>query len=202
MPNFWKLIPQEIFEKFGELPVLKTYGKGEIVFSEQDEFTGFYVVATGKFKVYNLNENGKEAILKISGEEEAIAAPLFFSGMKQYPASLEAIENGSLYFFEIRRFREFMKNNPGFSPIFASITMQNVHYLKEKVSSLMLHNLRERMLEYLKQNGAERKFIHFPIPKNQLALLLDATPESISRCLKSLEEEKIIEISGEQIKIP
>ena len=79
--------------------------------------------------------------------------------------------------------------------------MQFMHYLKNKTSSLMLLNLKERLMEYLKENGAEHNFIQLKINKNQLALLLNATPESISRTFKALEEENLIETKGESYKL-
>ena len=121
------------------------------------------------------------------------AGPLIFSGAPTYPATLESIENGSIYFFESNYFKQFLKSNPEFQIQFTSQVMQFMHYLRNKTSSLMLLNLKERLMEYLKDNGAEYNYIQLKINKNQLALLLNATPESISRTFKALEEENLIE---------
>jgi CRP-like cAMP-binding protein len=110
-------------------------------------------------------------------------------------------ENGSVYFFETNQFKQFLKTHPDFQNQFTAQMMQFMHYLKNKTSSLMLLNLKERLMEYLKENGAEHNFIQLNINKNQLALLLNATPESISRTFKALEEENLIEVKGESYKL-
>lgn len=199
--NFWNQIPDNIKLELEKIAQIRKFQKGEIVFSENDPFKGFVVIKQGKFKIYNLNPNGKEAILRVMSEGEMAAGPLIFSGAPNYPATLESIENGSVYFFETNQFKQFLKTHPDFQNQFTAQMMQFMHYLKNKTSSLMLLNLKERLMEYLKENGAEHNFIQLKINKNQLALLLNATPESISRTFKALEEEKLIEVKGESYKL-
>jgi CRP-like cAMP-binding protein len=199
--NFWSQIPDIIKSELEKIAQIKKFQKGEIVFSENDLFKGFVVIKSGKFKIYNLNPNGKEAILRVMNEGEMAAGPLIFSGAPNYPATLESMENGSVFFFETNQFKQFLKTHPDFQNQFTSQMMQFMHYLKNKTSSLMLLNLKERLMEYLKENGAEHNFIQLKINKNQLALLLNATPESISRTFKALEEENLIETKGESYKL-
>ena len=199
--NFWSQIPDIIKSELEKIAQIKKFQKGEIVFSENDLFKGFVVIKSGKFKIYNLNPNGKEAILRVMNEGEMAAGPLIFSGAPNYPATLESMENGSVFFFETNQFKQFLKTHPDFQNQFTSQMMQFMHYLKNKTSSLMLLNLKERLMEYLKENGAEHNFIQLKINKNQLALLLNATPESISRTFKALEEENLIEAKGESYKL-
>ncbi|HRG45464.1 MAG TPA: Crp/Fnr family transcriptional regulator [Leptospiraceae bacterium] len=199
--NFWSQIPDTIKSELEKIAQIKKFQKGEIVFSENDLFKGFVVIKSGKFKIYNLNPNGKEAILRVMNEGEMAAGPLIFSGALNYPATLESLENGSVFFFETNQFKQFLKTHPDFQNQFTSQMMQFMHYLKNKTSSLMLLNLKERLMEYLKENGAEHNFIQLKINKNQLALLLNATPESISRTFKALEEENLIEAKGESYKL-
>ena len=63
--NFWNNLQPDTKSKLEEIAQIKKYEKGEIVFSETDPFKGFVVIRTGKFKIYNLNPNGKEAILRV-----------------------------------------------------------------------------------------------------------------------------------------
>ncbi len=199
--NFWNHISDAIKIELEKIAQIKKFQKGEIIFSENDSFKGFVVIKSGKFKIYNLNPNGKEAILRVMGEGEMAAGPLIFSGAPNYPATLESLESGSVYFFETNQFKQFLKTHPDFQNQFTTQMMQFMHYLKNKTSSLMLLNLKERLMEYLKENGAEHNYIQLKINKNQLALLLNATPESISRTFKALEEENLIEVNGESYKL-
>ena len=66
--NFWSQIPDIIKSELEKIAQIKKFQKGEIVFSENDLFKGFVVIKSGKFKIYNLNPNGKEAILRVMNE--------------------------------------------------------------------------------------------------------------------------------------
>lgn len=199
--NFWNQLSESIRLELEKIAQNKKFKKNEIVFSENDPFKGFVVVRSGKYKIYNLNPNGKEAILRVMTEGEMAAGPLIFSGAPNYPATLECLEDGFVFFFETNSFKQFLKSHPDFQYQFTTQMMQFMHYLKNKTSSLMLLNLKERLIEYLRESGAEKKFIQLKINKNQLALLLNATPESISRTFKALEEENIIQVDGDSYKL-
>ena len=172
----------------------------------KDDYEEFKKLFEGKINIDNYIFEGSDCVFPgvrryVSGEGEMAGGPLIFSGAPNYPATLESIENGSVHFFETNQFKQFLKSNPDYQTQFTTQMMQFMHYLRNKTSSLMLLNLKERLMEYLHQNGAEHNFIQLKINKNQLALLLNATPESISRTFKALEEEDLIETKGETYKI-
>ena len=76
--HFWNNIPANTKSELEKIAQIKKFQKGEIVFSENDLFKGFVVIKSGKFKIYNLNPNGKEAILRVMVEGEMAAGPLIF----------------------------------------------------------------------------------------------------------------------------
>ncbi|MCP4722099.1 MAG: cyclic nucleotide-binding domain-containing protein, partial [Desulfobacteraceae bacterium] len=45
----------------------RTFNKGQLIFQEGDKGDGFYIVNTGKIKVFKLSFEGKEQILHIYG---------------------------------------------------------------------------------------------------------------------------------------
>jgi len=199
--SFWSQLQESIRFELEKIAQNKKYKKTEIVFSENDPFKGFVVIRSGKYKIYNLNPNGKEAILRVMTDGDMAAGPLIFSGAPNYPATLECLEDGYVLFFETNLFKQFLKSHPDFQNHFTTQMMQFMHYLKNKTSSLMLLSLKERLIEYLRENGADKGFIQLKINKNQLALLLNATPESISRTFKTLEEENLIQVDGDSYKL-
>ena len=199
--NFWNSVPDKCKTALLQSSFVKKYSKGGIVFHEQDAFTGFYVVKRGKFKIYNLNREGKEAILRILQTGEVIAIPMALVENSTYPATLECMEEGELHYFEQKAFRRLLSTFPELELCIAKMVSQYILLIKNKTSSLMLLNLKERILNYIKEEGGEKNFIGLSIPKNQLALLLDATPESISRAFKALEQERSIEVNNDMYKL-
>ncbi len=74
---------------------LKKVRRGEQIFSEGLEATAFFVVISGKVKVYKLSPDGKEHTLHIQGPGDLVAEAAIFDSMV-YPASCAAMEDSTL----------------------------------------------------------------------------------------------------------
>ncbi|MCP5500203.1 MAG: Crp/Fnr family transcriptional regulator [Leptospiraceae bacterium] len=188
--NFWTLLDSITAINLKNIAVIKKYTKSQIVFQQDEVFTGFYIVKCGKFKVYKLKDNGKEIIINIMSSGNIIAAPLLFCPENVYPAYLEALEPGQLYYISEEAYISFSKNYPNFRDQLLSILSKYIINLKDRVSSLSLDTIEERIISYLRDLGAELNFVPLSISKKQLALLLNTTPETLSRTFRKMEEEE------------
>lgn len=187
-PDFWDIAESSI-ETLNKIALRKKFQMGETVFMEGDSQAGFYVVETGKIKIYNLNMEGKELILHFASKGDLLAAPAIFFHTSKFPASSEAIEPSTLWYFDLNQFRSFLKLNPDFMFQFVTLLMRYIVFLKNKTASMVLDQVKDRLIQFLKESGAEENFIDLPIQKNQIALLLGTTPESLSRNLTVLVKE-------------
>lgn len=187
--RFWDIVPEDIKNDLRSSTRVRKYKQDEFVFMEGEPFKGFFVVEKGKFKVCNINAEGKEHIVSVMAHGELIAAPPVFLEIPFYPATVQAMEDGALYFFDTESFRKILYSHPDFMFQFARLIMQHLYFLKYKMTSLALAQVKERVKNFLRQVGAEEDFIDLPIPKNQIALLLGTTAESLSRNLKVLEDD-------------
>ncbi|MCC6276234.1 MAG: Crp/Fnr family transcriptional regulator [Leptospiraceae bacterium] len=187
--QFWDIIPDHLKEDVKKILIQKKFHPEQIVFHEHDEFRGFYVVESGRFKLYNINYEGKEAILHICSQGGIIAAPHLFQEISHYPASCEAIDEGSLSFFDKELFKKLLLKDSGFLFEFSSLIVEMIFMLKQRLTSLMLNDVKQRLLLFLEETGGKNGFIGIPIQKKHLALILGTTPETLSRSLKSLEDE-------------
>jgi hypothetical protein len=79
----------------------KEFSKGENIFMEGSDTTGFYIIMKGRVKVFKLSADGKEQILHIAGAKELLGAVSAFSG-DPYPAHADAIEKTEAFFFPRR----------------------------------------------------------------------------------------------------
>ena len=92
-------LPQDQIDALSRIAVEKSYVKGGNIFSEDEQATGFYVVISGRVKVFKLSSEGREQILHIFGPGEVFGEVPVFAG-KKYPASADAMEKVE-YFFSL-----------------------------------------------------------------------------------------------------
>jgi CRP/FNR family transcriptional regulator len=90
---------------------LKKVNKGEQIFSEGLEATAFFIVVSGKVKIYKLSHDGKEQILHIHSPGDLVAEAAIFDSMV-YPASCMALEDSTLVRISRDRFVNLVKEHP------------------------------------------------------------------------------------------
>jgi len=194
-----ELEPKPLFE-LRNLSHYRRYEKNQSVFREGDRYRGPFIVSEGTFKVFIFGDIGKESILHIFNTGDLVAGgPLFLGG--NYPASCLAMTDGCLVEFDFNGLKALMENDDEIYHYFACKSMELMPHLKEKIFAVTLKSAELRIIDYLKSIGAERKSVKLGIPKNQLAALLDLTPESVSRMFNQLTRKGRLVVEDELYRL-
>jgi CRP/FNR family transcriptional regulator len=200
-------LKEEDLKRIRAIASLKKVGKKEILFSDGEEARGFYVILSGKIKLYKVSAEGKEQILHIVSAPDAFAeAALFLEG--SYPAFAEALTDCQLLFFPKRNFIQLIEKNPQLS-INMIVTLS--HYLKRFASlieELSLKEVSSRVAKYLidlqmklTKEGKSPKEVELDLSKTQLALKLGTISETLSRTLAKMKAKGIIDVKRNKILI-
>jgi CRP/FNR family transcriptional regulator len=112
-PLFSGLDEREIAE-VEAISTSKRYPRGSIIFSEDEEATGFFVAISGKVKIYKLSPEGKEQILHIISTGETFAEAALFAG-STYPAFAESLAQTQVLYFSKEDFLSLIRKNPQIS---------------------------------------------------------------------------------------
>ena len=199
-------LKEEDLRKMRALGVLKQAGKKEVLFSEGEEARGFYVVFSGKVKLYKVSADGKEQILHVVSAPDAFAeAALFLEG---YPAFAEAMSDSQLLFIPKRDFIQAIEKNPRLS---INMIVSLSYYLRRFASlieELSLKEISSRLAKYLidlsvrgSKEGRKSDLIELDVSKTQLASKLGTISETLSRTLGKLRSKKIIDVEKNRIRI-
>ena len=194
-------------KKIVAITSLKKVGKQEILFSDCEEANGFYVVLSGKVKLYKVSPEGKEQIVHVISAPEAFGeASLFLKG--SYPFFAETLSDCELLFFPKRDFLRLIKKN---SRLSANMTVNLSQYVKRFASlieDLSLKEVPSRIAKYLldlslKQlEGAKSsKEIELDLSRSQLASRLGTIRETLSKSLAKMKAGRIIDIKKNKILI-
>lgn len=205
-PFFSELDDPEIAE-LGDISASKKYPKGAIIFSEGEEARGFFVVTSGRVKVYKLSLEGKEQILHIVSPGETFAEAALFAG-STYPAFAESLVETRVLYFPKDRFLGLVRKNPQISlNMIASLS----HWLRKFVAlveELSLKDVSARLAKYLLdlsarsgRSSARGIECELDISKSQLASQLGTISETLSRALRKLRQRGIIEVQRKKITI-
>jgi len=200
-------LKEEDLKRIRAIASLRQIEKKEILFSDGEETRGFYVILSGRVKLFKVSPEGKEQILHIVSAPDAFAeAALFLEGT--YPAFAEAMTDCQLLYFPKRDFIQLIEKNPQLS-INMIVTLS--HYLKRFASlieELSLKEVSSRVAKYIidlsmrsSKEGKSPKEVELDLSKTQLALKLGTISETLSRTLAKMKAKRIIDVKKNKIVI-
>lgn len=202
IPLFQGLPPKQCTALAG-IAQRKYYSKGQSFFAEGDEADGFYVILSGKVKIFKLSPDGKEQIFHILEAPEPFGEAAVFAG-KNYPASARALAETPVLFFPSREFVDLIRREPALALSMLGLLSMRLRKLTTLVENLSLKEVPGRLAAYLlyrSQENSAGPVIDLDVSKNQMASLLGTIPETLSRILKRMADEDLIKTDTRTITI-
>ena len=194
-----------------QIAQLQQFKKGELIFKQGNEATGFFVIKTGRVKIFKLSPNGKEQILHLFGAQDYFAEVPALDG-KCFPASAAALETSELVFFPRRAFLDLLHQQPAIAInmlMSLSIHLRQMSLLLEELSfkdvpqrlAAYLLNLSDSQNKMLGDRTDSTSTVTLDLPKGQLAAILGTIPATLSRAFYRLSSERIIAMNGSEIEL-
>jgi CRP/FNR family transcriptional regulator len=187
--------------------VTKKYEKGQVIFSEGEKATGFFVNLSGKVKVYKISADGREQILHIILPTEAFAEAAVFTG-STYPAFAESLTRTRVLYFPKETFFSLIGENPQLSLNMIGALSFWLRRFVDLVEELSLKDVSARVSKFLLDSAIgsgqeEKNGIAFDlgVSKTQLAFRLGTISETLSRAFRKLQDRNIIRVEGKKITI-
>lgn len=180
----------------------KRYDPSQIIFSEGEPAAGFYILLSGRLKIYKLSLEGKEQILHIIEPGEPFAEVALFSETK-FPAYAEAIEKSEVMFLSRNAFRQLIGSDPTIAMNMLAILSQRLKYFTRLIEDLSLKEVPQRLAAYLVflAHRERSNQVTLGISKGQLASLLGTIPETLSRIIAKMAGRGLIAVSGRKVSI-
>ncbi len=107
---FLSCISSQELKELHQATVLKTFDKGQTILWEEEPSDFFYIIYTGKVKVTQINESGKELLLSVQKRGNYFGEMSMIDG-KSAATTIVAMENSRIGFLSRKNFvRYIMKN--------------------------------------------------------------------------------------------
>jgi len=196
-------LPAEQLREINKICLSKRYNKGETIFFEGDPGIGFYMVASGKVKIFKMSFDGKEQILHIFGPGEPFGEVPVFHG-NPFPANAETLAESEVLFFPRTEFVGLITANPSLALNMLAVLAMRLRRFATQIENLTLKDVPGRLasyLHYLMEEQQRQDKVVLDIPKGQLASLLGTSSETLSRIFSKMTEEGLIRVEGKTIFI-
>ena len=175
--------------------------RGSVIMAAGDQIDSLYIVISGRLKVMMSDADGKEVILSLIGPGE------FFGEMgliddSPRSASVTAIEPCELLSIAKRDFKKCLAENFEMTMAVMRGLVRRLREADRKIGSLALLDVYGRVARLLldmAETVEGEKVVTKRLPKQDIAKMIGASREMVSRVMKDLQMGGYIEVRGSSI---
>ncbi len=180
----------------------KRYARGEFLFGAGDSIRGFFHVASGEVRVFRMDEQGREVEVARLGRGDFLAEAVTFAA-KVYPAFAQAVRDAECLFFHKDKVMSRMAKDPRVAKAFLGLLAHKCLVLNNRIESLGLLTVRQRLARFLlsRCSGSMQCAVDLSMKKGELARALGTASETLSRTLRQMSREGLIEVRGRAVTI-
>jgi len=196
-PVFRKLSPDDR-ERVGACSQLRHYPRGALIFSEGEPARTFFMVTSGRVKVFKMTPTGKDVILEIFGVGDPIGAVAVYEGWP-FPASAVALEDTTCLLIERGAFFTLLEQYPSLVRGLLLGLTQRLIELTNRLTELTGGRIEPRFARlFIKLAGEMGRqadgglFIPTPLSRQELADLTGTTIETAIRIMSRWGRQGIV----------
>ncbi|MDA8123674.1 MAG: Crp/Fnr family transcriptional regulator [Deltaproteobacteria bacterium] len=198
-------VPAEKLKALAERALYRSYKAGETIIGETDPVRAFYVVVTGLVKFYKISAEGKEQTLHLLGPGNPFGMCTAFA-VDSFPANVMAIGESTILLIPGPVMETTAMQEPRLLVNIIRVLSERLKESMTLIESLALKELPQRLASFLVHtlqtgNGKSPDQLELTVTQRELAKILGATPEALSRTLRRLSDAGMLSVAGRSIRI-
>lgn len=175
----------------------------DMLFRQQDKAKDFFLLVSGKMKLSLLSFEGTEKVVDIINPGMTFAEAIIFNESPGFPVNATTLAKSRVLRINAAAYIKILEGSPKTCfRVMATLSMR-LHNLINEIDRLSLHNATYRLISFLLEGIPpemnERSEVNLSIPKHVVASRISVTPETLSRTLKRLCQEGLLEVHDSHI---
>ncbi|MDD3310572.1 Crp/Fnr family transcriptional regulator [Pseudodesulfovibrio sp.] len=197
-PLFASLNPAQL-DRLAEHATVTRIAKKALFFSEDHAARGLHVLLSGKVKLFKVSEEGREQTIFVFGPGEPFCLCSSFSDGR-LPANLSALEDSQILFVHPAQFESMVREDPSILLNMMRVMARRLKEAMDMIDSLSLKQIPSRLAAYFlgRHTGGT---VTLDISHRELAKIIGVTPEALSRALRKMNEDGVLEVDGNMVRI-
>ena len=176
--------------------------EGESLFFQGDNATNFYLVLSGRIKLFRISPEGKEKVVEIMETGATFAEALMFMDEPHYPVTATALSPSRVIGVNCKDFKLMLRESIDTCFLLLGKMSFRLRGLIREIDALSLDTGTVRTVAYLLHHATpDSDSFELKIAKSVIASRLSVKPETFSRILKNLHDQEIVSIDGRKVKI-
>ena len=186
----------------------RSYSAGEVVYSQGADCRGIYCIETGLIGHRKYDAEGKSILVRLCGPGETIGYRSFLLNSK-HMLTAEVLMPGRACFIERGTVQRLLTENPSLGLQFLKRAASDLTYTEDRFFRSATWSAKARVIHILfvlyQRFGDDvapgEHILHLPLSRQDLAALIGIAPETMSRMIRWLENERIARFDGGQVHL-
>jgi len=198
-------LSHKLSKEFREHGEIISFNKDTNIFDSDETLNWFYIIISGKVKVYELNfETNREQTLYLLVRGDMFDLITLLDRM-EHNLAVEVLEAGDVIKFPINKVREWIRESVEFEQLIYRYVAMQMRSIESLAIDLSLYDTKERLLKLLLKNinTIEKRGVSLldKLSHTEIANLIGTVRHIIDRHLKSFKEEGIIDDKSRELDL-
>ncbi len=202
----WEALNDEQVVLLDQSKRRRFYAPGETLYMQGDDGDGLYCLQSGLVGLRQIDENGKSVLLRLCQSGSTIGYRAYLTKSDHFNTA-EVLSPSVACFIERSMLRKLLENNPLLGEKFLAHALEDLSTVEGEYARSLTMTMRSRFLHVLavfyEQLGQRDEkgspTLVLPIKKKELADLIGAKPESVSRLIRRIEDDGLLKVDDRHI---
>jgi len=207
-PLFRGLSPDEISNLLADHFTVKTYRTGELIALQASLYEHLLIVSEGFVRGEMTDALGRSTLIEEIQAPRAIAPAFLYTSENRLPVSIIAAAPTEITAIHRNSFTAIMQQDARLLTNYLNSMADRSRFLSEKLRMQRFGTIKSKLARYLLEISQRRAndqtpLAEFTIPhtQQQLADIFGVTRPALARCIKQLEDEKLIQTKSKNFRI-
>jgi CRP-like cAMP-binding protein len=206
VPIFSNLSPEQLQSLPGKLH-RHHYHRGEVIFHQEDPADRIHIIVTGTVKISITSEDGRERDIALFQPSDCFGEMALLDGSNR-SATATAVEETETMALYRQDFLDYLSENPEVASDVNSLLIQRLRNSNEMLGDMVFLDVPTRVAKQLLTlaetyagDSDDRGPVVVPMGQDELARLVGASRETVSRALNSYRRLGILDTAHRRITI-
>ena len=198
-------LPEDQLELLARRSRVQSYAAGELIVSEAERVRAFYLILAGQVKLYKSAPDGREQTLYVFGPGEPFCLCSVFCE-DAFPANAAALAPSRILTLPADELERLSQEAPAILFNFLSVLSRRLKESLQLVESLALKEIPQRLAAFFLHaaescQDCDGERFELQITHRELAKIIGAAPETLSRSLRRMTEDGLVQTEGKTIRL-
>lgn len=187
----------------------RLFGPGEVLYHQGDACEGIFCIRDGLVGERRIDADGQSALVRLNHAGTTLGYQELLT-KTAYRNSAEVLQECHVCFLSRSVVSELLAKNLSLGERFLRRSIRDMRQTEDSYIVAMNASIRSRLLHallvlyehYGKFEGSRGHVLEIPISRHDLAALIGTGPETISRTIRKLQEDRLAEFDGRTAYFP